>query len=247
MTTKNTRWKCPTCNGGLLAPTRPRLNDVRRYCLPCSAKAGVLVQRIAPALEKQREIKTQQRRAKAQTERAKSAARNAPMKAQAKATKQRNAIFNKEADKLWVLFQNAIPHRNIGSRPPLRIVFTRQNRGASGVWNGINATIRIGRGSEGGVRTWEVLAHELCHAAHRRSGQGGEKHGREFYTLLRTVTEARWKVVIDGWHHINGYTTSSRSWGYNVDDIIEGSLRRQKVVGLKFPAADSTHDEMNRP
>lgn len=247
MTTKNTRWKCPTCNGGVLAPTRPRLNDVRRYCLPCSAKAGVLVARIAPALEKQREVKTQQRRAKAKTQRAKTAARNAPRKAQAKAMKQRDAIFNKEADKLWTLFQKAIPDYSIGLRPQLRIVFTRQNRGASGVWNGTTATVRVGRGSEGGVRTWAVLAHELCHAAHERSRQGGDAHGREFYALLRTVTERRWKVVIDGWHNINGYTSSSRSWGYNVDDLIEASLRRSGVEGLKFAAAEPTRREMNRP
>ena len=43
---KQSRWKCPTCGHGLLAPTRPRRNDVRRYCLPCSSKAGVLVERV---------------------------------------------------------------------------------------------------------------------------------------------------------------------------------------------------------
>ena len=50
--TKQARWKCEKCNDGLLAPSRPRKNDVRRYCLPCSAKQGTLVERIAPALEK---------------------------------------------------------------------------------------------------------------------------------------------------------------------------------------------------
>jgi len=66
--TKQARWKCPICNDGLLAPMKPRRNDVRRYCLPCSAKSGRLVDRLAPSLEKQREKRTavvrQKRKAK---------------------------------------------------------------------------------------------------------------------------------------------------------------------------------------
>jgi hypothetical protein len=53
--TKQVRWKCAICDHGLLAPTKPRKNDVRRYCLPCSSKSGKLVERVAPSLEKQRE------------------------------------------------------------------------------------------------------------------------------------------------------------------------------------------------
>lgn len=236
MAAKNVRWKCPTCDSGVLAPSRPRMNDIRRYCLPCSKKAGVLVERVAPALEKQREVRAEANRAKAKAKRATVAKRNAPKKAEAAAIKKRDTVFNKEADRLWKLFQEAIPHQYIGKRPPLNIVFTR-SRGTSGLWNGHQATVRIERFSDGGVRVWEVLAHELCHAAQRRSGMSGDTHGREFYTLLRAVTEKRWKVQIDGWHNINGYTNSSRSWGYDVDYIIEGSLRKQGIKGLTYPAA----------
>ena len=204
MSAKNVRWKCPTCDNGVLAPSRPRMNDIRRYCLPCSKKAGVLVERVAPALEKQRAVRAEANKAKAKAKRATTAKRNAPKKAAEAAMKKRDAAFNKEADRLWAIFQEVIPNRDIRSRPPLNIVFTRQNRGASGVWNGFTATVRVGRGSEGGVRTWKVLAHELCHAAHGRSGMGGESHGREFYTILREVTERRWKVRIEGWHNISG-------------------------------------------
>jgi hypothetical protein len=38
----------------VLAPTRPRLDDVRRYCLECSKGSGRLVRRVAEALEKKR-------------------------------------------------------------------------------------------------------------------------------------------------------------------------------------------------
>ena len=47
-------WKCPECGSGVRGPERPRKNNVVRYCLPCSGKAGVLVERIVPALEVKR-------------------------------------------------------------------------------------------------------------------------------------------------------------------------------------------------
>lgn len=41
---KRKRWKCPVCEIGVLGLLRPRKNDVVRYCLPCSAKTGRLVE-----------------------------------------------------------------------------------------------------------------------------------------------------------------------------------------------------------
>jgi hypothetical protein len=53
---KRARWVCPNCGAGVLAPTRPRRDDVRRYCRACSAQTGRLVERVAPALERQRAV-----------------------------------------------------------------------------------------------------------------------------------------------------------------------------------------------
>lgn len=39
------RWYCPACGDGKLAPARMADDDVRRYCLSCSAKAQRLVRR----------------------------------------------------------------------------------------------------------------------------------------------------------------------------------------------------------
>jgi hypothetical protein len=49
------RWVCPRCGGGVLAPGRPRRDDVRRYCLTCSARTGRLVPRVCPSLEAERQ------------------------------------------------------------------------------------------------------------------------------------------------------------------------------------------------
>lgn len=47
-------WRCEKCGDALRAPERVRRDDVRRYCLPCSAETGRLVERVAPAVEKAR-------------------------------------------------------------------------------------------------------------------------------------------------------------------------------------------------
>ena len=52
---KRVRWTCPNGCPAVLGPQRPRLDDVARYCLPCSAQAGRLVPRTAAALEAARE------------------------------------------------------------------------------------------------------------------------------------------------------------------------------------------------
>lgn len=52
---KRRRWACPTgAHPGVLGSTRPRRDDLVRYCLPCSIAVGRLIERTAPALERQR-------------------------------------------------------------------------------------------------------------------------------------------------------------------------------------------------
>lgn len=67
---KQVRWECP--NGkhrAVLGSTRPLKLATVRYCLPCSEEAGVLVERVAPALERKRAAKTVVRQSKAERER----------------------------------------------------------------------------------------------------------------------------------------------------------------------------------
>jgi|APGre2960657404_1045060.scaffolds.fasta_scaffold76736_2 hypothetical protein len=227
--TKQVRWKCEKCDDGLLAPTRPRKNDVRRYCLPCSAKSGKLVDRVAPSLEKKREKRTAIVQQKQKAKRVRIATKLQPKKERWKRMEQRQAIFNKEADRIWELFH---PQGTNRKRPTISIVFAR-NRDCSGYYNG-GVLIRIPRWSSGGAWAWEVLAHELCHAVVPTSIRDGS-HGKAFYVALKNVIEARWKVQMD-WSSINGYTTSSHSWGYKVDYLMTGQLEKADVVKFSYPA-----------
>jgi len=47
-------WRCPDCGNQKRAPGKPRRNDVRRFCLPCSQRTGYMVERVCPTLEKKR-------------------------------------------------------------------------------------------------------------------------------------------------------------------------------------------------
>jgi hypothetical protein len=52
---KMIRWACPNGCPGVLGPSRPRRDDVRRYCLKCSEDSGRLVERVAPVIERRRQ------------------------------------------------------------------------------------------------------------------------------------------------------------------------------------------------
>ena len=226
---KQVRWKCSICDDGLLAPTRPRKNDVRRYCLPCSTKRGTLVERIAPALEKKREKRSSLVQQKNKEKRVRVAKKLQPEKERMKRAKQRQMIFDKEADRIWKLFY---PQGTNRRRPRINIVFSRY-RGCSGYYNG-SVVIRIPRTSSGSVSSWETLAHELCHAVVPTSTRDGS-HGKAFYVALKNVIETRWKVQMD-WSSINGYTTSSHSWGYKVDWLMRAQLEKADVVKFSYPS-----------
>lgn len=210
------RWKCELCNNGLLAPTKPRMNDVRRYCLPCSASTGKLVQRVSPTLEKQRVAKQAASRKKNVAKRATVAKRTAPIKTQKRIDAQRSKMIHNEAEKIWKLMQ---PYH--GGKPLPRIIIARgKNWGSQGghaqrYSNEIQVNVDRDQSPNRSRRVWEVLAHELCHKAVPPIYRNGstDVHSREFYHCLRHAWQKRWKCEIS-------FATVS-TWGYSVDYIIQ--------------------------
>lgn len=212
----NTRWKCPNCNSGLLAPTKPRMNDVRRYCLPCSAKTGKLVQRISPALEKKKAEKKVAATKRTASKRETVAKKNAPLKEQQRIDAQRVKMIQKEAERIWKLM---IPFHKGKPLPKINIV-RGQNRGAQyGHAEYLRNTIQVNVDRDQSVyrsrRVWEVLAHELAHCAvppKLTNGTSRDVHSKEFYQCLREVWQKRWKCSISFFE--------VSTWGYSVDYII---------------------------
>lgn len=214
--TKQVRWKCANCDHGLLAPTKPRKNDVRRYCLPCSAKTGKLVERIAPSLDKQRTAKKAAVKNKTVAKRASVAKRTAPAKAQQRVDAQRAKMIHAEAEKIWKLMQ---PYHKGKPLPQIKIArgknWGSQYGYAQSRWNHIQVNVDREQSVGRSKRVWEVLAHELCHCAVPPIYRNGSRdvHSREFYGCLKDVWQRRWKCEIS--------FAKVSTWGYSVDFIIQ--------------------------
>lgn len=228
---KQARWKCPICDDGLLAPQRPRLDDVRRYCLPCSSKQGKLVERIAPAIEAQRTRRIESRKEKAKNERKRERARierkqNSPREiARRKYTEQGEYGMNikRETARLWKML-NKIPQTLEGATRTKSVVTRHKaptvklmKRGwriddSDRLWVSSRAA-GIAYGTHISIApnvTWETLAHEIIHCA------GYYGHDRAFYHALKWLTETRWKMIID-------FSPVTR-YGYEVDWIISKQI-----------------------
>ena len=237
---KQSRWKCPTCGHGLLAPTRPRRNDVRRYCLPCSSKAGVLVERVAPALDAQRAARDvarreRERKARERERDRKHRANNTPRKvAQRKwsTVGEYGMNLERETARLWKLLAKMPPtmlkasttiSRSKRLDPP-KVAVKQKN------WNVDREGRTWSSGALGLAYTgehriavrpnvsWETLAHEIIHCA------GYHFHDRAFYSALKWLTETRFKTSID-------YSKVTR-YGYAVDGMIEQQI--DDIVRAEF-------------
>jgi hypothetical protein len=176
------RWVCPQCGNGINGLERPRKDDVRRYCLDCSAKTGRLVERNCPALEKQRAVQGEKAAAK----------RN-----QRKVREREKAIerymlgdldLQREAQRLWRLpfmkeqqdWKERLPH----------IEFRRSATKTYTTGRSYGGRIVLTMGADPfGVR--EVLLHELVHEAL----PAGVYHSDPFYPVLVRAAREAWPHV----------------------------------------------------
>ena len=232
-TKKQARWTCLNCGEGGLAPTKPRRDDVRRYCLPCSAKSGRLVERVSPSLERRREAQAARTRERSKKKKARVSAQRQKVTANERLVKKREKLVLEEAQRLWKLLT---PYHKGKRIPRIVITDTRQKRGASGYWirNGFyeEITLRLvpfGTGHFHEARSWKVLLHELCHAA--CPPKDGDSHHREFYYAMKYTTEKRWRCSI------SFASLTGNRWGYSVDAVILEQLLSLRVV--KFPLPET--------
>jgi len=238
--TKLVRWKCEICSSGLLAPSKPRKNDVRRYCLPCSKKIGKLVERSIPSLEKKVAKKKEKRKAVAFRRKEISATSFKTFKNDyRKYVQQYNQGFKikSEAERLWKLFE---PYHKGAKMPTIFVElhglkFRRLNDG--------EVQILGGRGNQGHADYahkeimlkpncgWGTLAHELCHMAVRSRYENGryKSHDEVFYKALKDVAERRWKVRIS--------FAEVTKYGYVVDDIIRSQIYEPYTAWKKMQEA----------
>lgn len=195
-----TRWSCTkseTCPA-VLGPTKPRKDDVCRFCLPCSAKAGKLVPRIAPALEAKREKRAEKMKAKKLAKHAKTLAEEAAY------YNVHGVDLREELERLWNLpvareYRKKLGH--LGKRLPELVVRTRSTSRVRryGVAYSFRHQILINRipGLDG-FNVRETLAHEVAHIL-----SPGKGHGVAWKTCFRLLCEQAFDVrpIIDKRYH----------------------------------------------
>ena len=193
---KTHRWVCPVCRGGKLAPSKPRRDDVRRYCLRCSEKTGRLVERSAPALDAARDKAAQRRQERAAAERARKAAGQEKAAHRAAQRLQERRAPLDRAKEMALAALALFPEHSELSRSADYMrdrIEVRACRGyfASGVaWCGLQeATVWIHRDWETipaqYVAAVSVVLHELAHLA----APLAEKHGPLWAGLFLDAVE----------------------------------------------------------
>jgi hypothetical protein len=205
---KRIRWNCPhDRHPAVLGPSRPALDSIVRYCLPCSFITGRLEKRIAPTLESKRAAAAVTSAAKAKAKRAREA-RARERKKQAETER-----YTVEGVDLREDFKRLIKLRAFGGktgrlfRSPPEFVISRRTQhparrlGYAEPWrNRITVATYPGQ-SLAGVR--ETLVHELTHIV---VGQrDGAWHGPLFHKTLRAAFSEAYKVTPRMLHDEEGY------------------------------------------
>ncbi len=175
------RWICTRCEGAVNAPARMRLDNVKRYCLPCSAETGRLVKRSCPTLEHKRdEVKAARLRRSAQL--------------RERARTEQDAYPNS----LWREWRGMLrlPTAREAGVPlgaTIRIRFWQSSTGSSGYALRRHVLLRAGRDRFDALA---VLLHELAHlVAFRRQKFGDHwNHDSRFASTFAALA-AEWGSV----------------------------------------------------
>jgi len=190
--TRNVRWECPTStvdvesgatvpkHRAVLAPSRPRADDVRRFCLPCSEATGKLVRRVSTTLAKERDRRSEARRAK---EKGRALARKAREVAYytVAGVDLRALMTSYCRAKAW----RGTPVGNNVKPPELRIRRTKgqPRRYGTAWWHRYRIQI-VDYPGVGEHDVKETLIHELAHLAAPR-----DHHGIKWKTVFRLACE----------------------------------------------------------
>lgn len=208
---KQYRWVCPLCSSGKLAPSRPRKDDVRRFCLPCSERTGRLVERLSPALERARRERAERRKTKDKRKKAGERKRRQSYCQEAQERRQdREAALG--LPKSLQAYVRQMARLKTWRQARLEDVKVKIRWGdiCSGTghaklewWylsDGTQITVTLGRSGAGALA---LLLHEFAHhAAYRMHGE--RDHGEPMKRLLIDATEEltgmEVDAVVDGGH-----------------------------------------------
>ena len=204
---RRTRWVCPDCGDGKLGPQRPRRENIVRYCLPCSEKAGRLVERETPALTKNRE-----KRAEQMAER-----RAVKAKRDRKRERRKTHIRLRDAAGREVELDPIKETKRLAKKAGVtihRVTWNRRRGGSSGrawPWNRrVHLSIAHSESLEGFCA---LVAHEAAHVA-AGPGHGHDDRWKDEYERIAAVL----------WDTKPVFRLEVAHYRYAIDPKIEGQL-----------------------
>lgn len=211
------RWECPRCEGGKIAPERPRKDDVRRYCLPCSEETGKLVERFCPALERERRERKERRKRKRKRKRERKRRKE----------KERWTVAGLDCrEVLKEIMSIPVVKEHLAERnaepfiKPLRR--SKAKGGSTGRCYYADFRIALTFGWKADkASVYSLILHEVCHAgaySPRKRGERHTHHGTGFKSLLRAAVREKWGLEVPSYEY-NGC--------YSIDRAITKLLRQE--------------------
>ena len=187
------RWECP--NGkhpAVLAPTKPRKDDVRRFCLPCSEAKGRMVPRLAPRLEAARSEALTRRKGEARAARVKEKEKTAAFYTVdgVNILAELSVIWRLPVVNEWLTRRRVSTHPGAWARvvPNLHIRRQREIRRLLGWASYSRHLIRLMvTPTSSATAVIGTLLHEVAHIALGKIP--GAPHGSTFKATLRTLTD----------------------------------------------------------
>lgn len=186
--TKNVIWRCPKCTNGVRAPSRPRRDDVRRYCLTCSVETGRLVERVSPALERKRREKAEARKVRSRRARERDRRERADyytvagldLERELKQLVKLPALGGVRGELATNLPEFSIRRTKHKPRSILGRAWPYEWRFQLTAWDGITPEEAL-----------DTLLHELVHLR-LRSDESERHHGIEFKAVLVEAADQAW-------------------------------------------------------
>lgn len=179
--TKRTRWVCPNCGDGRLGPTRPRKDNIVRYCLPCSEQAGKLVERETPSLDKRRTKQAEKAKAK----------RDAKAKRKAAAEKKRThlTLWDEGGRIVEVDVRKAVYNmaKKAGMHTNFELTWNRRSDGCN-TGRANERRVHLSIGSRSLEAFCKLAAHELGHA--KAGGYAG--HNERWKDAYEEICAKNW-------------------------------------------------------
>ena len=218
----NKRWTCPQCGAGKLAPSRPRKDDTRRYCLVCSEKTGRLVERTCAALERQRGVAKQRATTKRQA-----AAERAKAKERAKDPfdmkgwyKELQALDTFKHGKWSTVYRGGRIPDNRWKQVELELCGGRAWGGRA--WGGYRILVNTGGGTV--QSQLATLLHEMAHIVNHWRGGGAHDDGWRsiFGAAVQDLTGMSMKP-------------STHRYGDDCDDVVKRWLEAEHPDLLDKP------------